>query len=54
MSLPSSGQKKNQVRNQCEAGSKTAYYLQHANFFLGLFFDSENASDMFLRNVGLF
>jgi hypothetical protein len=29
-----------------------ACYLLHADFLLGLFFDSEDGSDMFLRNVG--
>jgi hypothetical protein len=30
----------------------TAYYLHHAGFLLGLFFDPENEGGMFLRNVG--
>jgi hypothetical protein len=32
------------------AGS--ACYLLHAGFMLGLIFDSEDGSDMFLQNVG--
>jgi hypothetical protein len=31
------------------AGS--AYYLLHAGFLLGVFFDLENGGDMFLRNI---
>jgi hypothetical protein len=34
-----------QARNQHEAGN-------NASFLLGLFFDPEDVSDMFLRNVG--
>jgi hypothetical protein len=29
----------------------TAYYLLHAGFFLALFFDTEEGSEMFLGNV---
>lgn len=32
----------------------SAYYLLHATFFLGLFFHSEEESNMFLRNANLF
>jgi hypothetical protein len=28
-----------------------AYYLLHAAFFFGLFFDTEDGGDMFLRNI---
>jgi hypothetical protein len=31
----------------------TACYFLHDGFLLGLFFDTEDGSDMFLRNVGL-
>jgi hypothetical protein len=37
-----------QERNQPEAGSKQS----HADFLLGLIFDSENGGVIFLRNVG--
>jgi hypothetical protein len=30
----------------------TLRYLLHAGFLLGLFFDSEDGGEMFLRNVG--
>jgi hypothetical protein len=41
------------ARNQREAGSKlsSAYYLLHAGFLLGLFFDPEDEVGMFLRKV---
>jgi hypothetical protein len=34
-----------------KAVSFCACYLIHAGFLLGLFFDPEDGSDMFLRNV---
>jgi hypothetical protein len=30
----------------------TLWYLLHAGFLLGLFFDPEDSGDMFLRNIG--
>jgi hypothetical protein len=40
----------NQAGNKHEAGSKqtSAYYLLHAGFLLGLFFNPEDGNDMFL------
>jgi hypothetical protein len=38
-----------------ENAGKTYYkgfYLLHADFWLGLFFDPEDGGDMFLRNAG--
>jgi hypothetical protein len=34
------------------AKSSSAFYLHHAGFLLGLFFDPENGGDLFLRKVG--
>jgi hypothetical protein len=31
---------------------RSACYLVHARFFLGLFFDPENGGEVLLRNVG--
>jgi hypothetical protein len=41
-------------RKQGEAGSEqsSVCYMLHAGFLLGLFFDPEDGSDMFLRKVG--
>jgi hypothetical protein len=36
-----------------KSGNKKSY-LRHADFLLGLFFDTEDGGDMFLRNVGFF
>jgi hypothetical protein len=43
------------ARNQREAGSKerAAYGLLYSGFLLGLFFDFEDGSDMFLRSSSL-
>jgi hypothetical protein len=42
------------ARNQREAGSKenSVCYLLHAGFLLGLFFNSEDGGDFFLRRFG--
>jgi hypothetical protein len=52
MSPPSSGSKNKPRKNQ-HAGNKqsSVYYVFHADFFLGLFFDPEDGGDMSLRNV---
>jgi hypothetical protein len=48
------GQRTSQAINQCEAGSKhssgSACYLLHDGFLLGLFFNPEDGSNMFLQN----
>jgi hypothetical protein len=46
MSPPSSESKNKPSRNL------QSCYLLHAGFLLGLFFDPEDAGDMFLRNIG--
>jgi hypothetical protein len=44
MSPPSSGSKN-------ESSKKPVYFVLFYGFFLGLFFDPEDGSDIFLRNV---
>jgi hypothetical protein len=45
------GRRINQAINQREADF-SVYYLLHAGFLLGLFFDPEYEGDIFLLNVG--
>jgi hypothetical protein len=52
MSPSPSGWKKRQEIIQHEAGeNQITCYLFHAGFLLGLFFDSEDGSNTFLRNI---
>jgi hypothetical protein len=40
------------VEEYAEQETSRACHLLHADLWLGLFFDSEDVGDMFLRNVG--
>jgi hypothetical protein len=40
------------MKQAASTASEYLCYLFHAGFLLGLFFDSEDGGDMFLRNVG--
>jgi hypothetical protein len=50
MPPPSAGSKKSPAETSMEQVAKQTYLL-HAGFLLGLFFDHEDASNMFLRNI---
>jgi hypothetical protein len=44
--------RRSQERNEHEGGeNQIPCYLLHAGFLLGLFFDSEDGSNKFLRNI---
>jgi hypothetical protein len=43
------GQRTSQAITSVKAGGKQSF---HATFLLGLSFDSKNAGDMFLQNIG--
>jgi hypothetical protein len=54
MSPPSSGLKNKPSKKPALAGNKQskAFYLLHAGFLFGLFFDHEDAGNMLPQNFG--